>query len=437
MSIKRLFRNILLIPVFLLPAAAPLVFYFQGSWYAFFDDYSVGMWLGILSYVCFLNTLILSARIPLLDRMFGHDRVMVFHGYMALLGLIFAFLHHNNKETYFTEENLQINLGSWALTLFIAVAAVTLILMVQGRIHRISILDRLRRKVTMTGFADYSRLKLFHNIVSAGAVCAAVHVLTASTTRAVPWRMIVTGSYGGLAIAVWIYHKFIRVFILSRNRWTIESMSHPGKDITEFTLTRGTPLNRHLPGQFAYLRIRSKECGFEEHPFTISSAPGNPVTFTIKNLGDYTSKLKNVSGGTEVLLDGPYGTFTPRLTEKPLLFIAGGIGITPFLSILGEWRKKGFSGRVTIVWSCGTSEDLVHREFFDTCAEEDEQFTFIPVLTREADKQRITKEFLESLPGGRPAKVYFCGPESLRRACTGFLREMGIPAAAIHFEKFS
>jgi len=201
-------------------------------------------------------------------------------------------------------------------------------------------------------------------------------------------------------------------------------------------------LSKHKAGQFAYIRILSKACGYEEHPFTISSAPGDEgVQFIIKNLGDYTGKLKKVTQGTSVLVDGPYGIFTPELSDKPKLFIAGGIGITPFLSILKKWDAKGFSGPVILIWSCRLFEEMIHREFFDMLQEKNEQFTFIPVATREEKgKAHIDKEMLGSLLEPEMQKreeVYICGPEKLRRSCINILKELGFSAASIHFEKFS
>ena len=89
------------------------------------------------------------------------------------------------------------------------------------------------------------------------------------------------------------------------------------------------------PGQFAFFRFKSKAVGFEEHPFTISSETQTIfMSITVKKSGDYTAQLSNIIVGDSLYFDGPYGVFSPIDNGSNYVFIAGGIGITPFISIL-------------------------------------------------------------------------------------------------------
>lgn len=92
------------------------------------------------------------------------------------------------------------------------------------------------------------------------------------------------------------------------------------------------------PGQFAWLNLESSPFALSDHPFSISSAPTAlpRIELTIKALGDFTSQIGNTPVGLRAWVDGPYGVFTPdRYPDASgLVFVAGGIGITPVMSML-------------------------------------------------------------------------------------------------------
>jgi len=399
--------------------------------------------MGIGAYCYLLNALILSARIPFLDRLFGHDKVLVFHGYYAAAGFLLAIGHIVFKMEYFSEPTVQTASGIVAMVIFAAVVTVTPLLMVKSPVHRIRALERLWRVLSRTRVCDYNRLKLFHNSVAFAVLLIGIHVYLASSTQESLLRMALMGAWAGLALAVYLYHKFLRVLLLRRKRWALKGCSGLAPGICEFSLERdGRPLEKHRAGQFAYLRLLSPECGSEEHPFTISSAPGSrELKFTVKALGDYTAKLGNVPVGTTALVDGSYGVFVPEQAGCPVLFVAGGIGITPFLSVLGSWQEVALTVPVTLLWSCRTSRDMVHREFIDGFAAKHSTFRFLPVITREgAGDRRVDPDLLRrAIPKDdvQRVRVYFCGPDGMRRSVSKALVAMGVRRAQIHYERFS
>ena len=108
-------------------------------------------------------------------------------------------------------------------------------------------------------------------------------------------------------------------------------------------------MRRFRPGQFAWIRLGSRPLGFEEHPFTIASAPrrSGAIEFTIKQLGDFSSGIAEVAVGDKVWVDGPHGGFGPdhhRLVLV-LLPIAAGCGITPIISVLRSLAERGRPAR--------------------------------------------------------------------------------------------
>ncbi len=422
----------------------PVSLYFAGNWYSLFHSYSMGMLLGIISYVYFLNALIISARIRYFDSIFGHDRVLVFHGYLALAAMSAAVAHYVFKSIYSFDTTLQTGLGVLGFYLFATIIVLTLLFMVDTLSERMGWLKTLRTAVKEKLHLDYSKLKIFHNFTSLAAVFIALHVLMASSTQENLARMLVMGGWALVAVSFFLYHKFIRTIVAHYRSLSVTKVTPLTSSIVEISM-KGSKRAMFRAGQFGYFRLKDEGVGSEEHPFTISSPPGDDgLVITVKNLGDYTAKLHAVQVGTRVLFDGPYGVFTPKQSGKHHLFIAGGIGITPFLSIITEWERAGIQNPSTLIWSTRTEQEMTHREFFEKIGRQHSLFRFIPIVTRpesvDAVGGRVTGELLDSAVKGLDLgciAVYFCGPEKMRVSVTKELCRIGIPGKNIHFEKFS
>jgi predicted ferric reductase len=424
--------------------AIPLQAYFAGNWYSILHSYSLGMFCGIVSYVTFANTLILSARIRCIDRLFGHDRVMIFHGRLAGVAFACACAHVVFKYLYFGLGTVQITLGITALALFIAVGLATILFMVGNPLHRITAMAALRACGVRRLGLDYSRLKLFHNLTAPALALVTVHVLMASPTAETRARLGLMGTWGAAALLVHFYHKILRVALRYRRAFRITAVRRLTDSVVEIRAARpdGSKLE-HRAGQFAFFRLLSPACGLEEHPFTISSPPGSrTLSITVKALGDYSAALPAATVGAKLLCDGPYGRFSPARGAGPYLFVAGGIGITPFLSILRGWDAAGIAETVTLIWSMRTGDERVDEGFFEAAAARHAAFRFVPVLTggpggagRRVDRALLSA-CVEPANAAR-LTAYVCGPNAFRRAVIGHLRDLGLPQRAIHDETFS
>jgi ferredoxin-NADP reductase len=117
-------------------------------------------------------------------------------------------------------------------------------------------------------------------------------------------------------------------------------------------------------GQFLRLSVPDGPGWSEDHPFTLSNAPGEPaLEITVKTVGAFTERLRGVEPGAAVRVRGPWGRFCADVDGRsPPVLLAGGIGITPFLSLLRGFRSAGAAPPVTLFWANNTEEDIFRRE---------------------------------------------------------------------------
>lgn len=314
--------------------------------------------------------------------------------------------------------------------------------MVTNFLHLIPIIKKIRTSLIKFRFLDYSRLKLFHNITALAMLLIIFHVLMAAPTSENNYRLAMVGSWGAISILVYAYHKLVRYFWRKSQALNLSEVKSISPDVLYLIARPNKYLPKHRAGQFGYFRLLSPACGIEEHPFTIASDPeSKTLDIMIKILGDYTLKLKNLPAETKMLFDGPYGLFTPKLNAHQYLFIAGGIGITPFLAIIREWSNSKISKPVTLIWSVRRNEDLVDDGLFERVAEEHKYFNYVKVLTRDEnvpsrhiDLELLTEVFPEN--DLNDIQAYLCGPESLQKDVSRLLKKLGLRRKQIHYESF-
>ena len=231
-----------------------------------------------------------------------------------------------------------------------------------------------------------------------------------------------------------------------RNAYVVEGVRPTSGDAVTVALRahghRGMPFRA---GQFAWLKIGTSPFVFEEHPFTIASTAEHPqrMEFTIKALGDFSELLIGLRPGRHIYLDGPYGRFTiDGLRASGFVFIAGGIGITPMLSILRTLADRGDRKSHHLIVSARTASDLHARaELSVLCSKLN--LTVTEVLAKPprgwaGQTGRIDQALLDRcLPRRSRHHHYFlCGPPSMVEGVSGLLRRRGIGSQRIHTELF-
>lgn len=358
--------------LYLLSPLVPLAFYFQYNWYSFFHLYSLTVAAGVAGYIYLLNQFITGGRLKVLDRIYGYDRVLTFHRRMSALGLVLILFHHEAKGI---PADLQTHLGAIALLLFLFVIA-TAIIFLSDSLAKVPFFFRIRQFVRQRLKLQYQHFRLIHNITAIAMLVALVHVLLASSTQESPYRFAIMLLWYCGATSAYVWHKFIRPRKNQKNPFQIKRIIHETKNI--ITLEIGLPVDTHRkdkrfrdnqfvyqPGQFCFIRFLTGKMPREEHPYTISSTPHNQnsISITIKNCGDWSAALaEKAAPGDYIEIDGAYGHFSYTQLKKnetaPLIFVAGGIGITPFMSMLNTLKHEQSNRKVLLVWKTRTEEEL-------------------------------------------------------------------------------
>ncbi len=393
-----------------------------------------GKVIGTLAAVLILLQLPLTARLAAMDHIFSLNRMYLYHRVNAVLVACLALLH---PLLVFAPEDISsfpVELKYWPEVL----GALLLVL--------IGI-------ITATGlwrlFLNFSfhRWWLFHRIVTLSAVVLlVVHVLYGSENYedGMPRFILIlsAGVYGLL-----LFRVKIKALVLKYKSYVVTRVIKEGEDIysVELSPRRGAVFN-YVPGQFAFLSFKSEGISSEEHPFTISSSPSRPhnLLFSIRCSGDWTGLINRITPGDKAFIDGPYGRFSYLFSNghSEYIMIAGGIGITPMVSMLRYMADCDQSKRVTLIWSNRTSRDIVFADEFSDLERRIKGLRTIHVLTRQtgvpAGAERLNRDRLAALLTGcnRKVPVFICGPYRMMKEVRSGLVAIGFVPGLIYTEEF-
>jgi benzoate/toluate 1,2-dioxygenase reductase subunit len=179
--------------------------------------------------------------------------------------------------------------------------------------------------------------------------------------------------------------------------------------------------------------------------YSFSSVPGSPhASFVVRNVpgGRMSSYLSDAAQpGQQIAFSGPFGSFYLRPVQRPVLMLAGGTGIAPFLSMLEVLAAHGFPQPVRLVFAVTRDCDLVALEQLDRIAAAHPQFSYLTCVADQASahprKGYATHHVEPSWLNGGDADVYLCGPVPMVDAVRTWLGDVGVAPANFYFEKFS
>lgn len=215
---------------------------------------------------------------------------------------------------------------------------------------------------------------------------------------------------------------------------TIRSVKKITHDVLQIDLEKPRGYE-FIPGQATEVALNRPGWENENRPFTFTSLPSDPhLQFTIKTYPShkgFTNELLSLSPGDQLILHDVWGAIH---YQGEGTFIAGGAGVTPFLSIFRDLEKKNQLASNRLIFANKTQTDIIQKDELELMLGS----RFINILSDEKlngfAKGYITEEFLRENIAGIDKKFYVCGPPPMMDAVQGMLTKLGVSEGAVVVE---
>jgi predicted ferric reductase len=388
--------------------------------------------------------MLLIARVPWIDKLYGHDRATIAHKKLGKPVLYLAVAHFlastigfaisdgkNLVDEYFYM------LGNLPDMLTASIGLGLMILVV------ITSIRAARKRLS------YEVWYVIHITAYAAVLAAVPHQFsTGSDIAGKPlqsafWIILYLFVAGNI-----VWYRVLEPIVKSfARKLRVQNVVVESSD-TVSVYIGGTRLEKlqYQAGQFFILRILTAKQWWRPHPFSVSAAPNSRfVRFSIGNRGDDTSLMPFLQKGTRVILEGPYGVFTEeRRSREKVVLIAAGIGVPPIRALAESLAAR--QGDVTIIYRTRNNEDaallgelqeIAKRRGFALhvlAGKRAHPQSWLPASEADVpDHARIT----QMAPWISESDVFICGPGAWTKTVEKSLVRAGTPVEQIHAEEFA
>jgi len=379
----------------------------------------------------------LTARFRYVTEPWGEDVIYHFHRQLSLIAVALVIAHPLILFAVRPELIALLNSfrAPWRAR-FAAISTYSLIAIVVTAIWRV----KLRIK--------YETWHITHIILAVVAV-------TAGLLHMVGWgRYLVSPQKRALWIALpifWLalllYIRIVKPLFILRRPYRVSKVRKERGDTTTLVMhPDGHPGFRFSPGQFGWLTLWGSPFKITGHPFSFSSSSevtDGSVEMSIRNLGDFTSRIHEVPVGQRIYLDGPYGAFTIGNPADMHVLIAGGVGVTPMISMLRTLADRNDPRPAILLYGSKDWESITFREELEELKAR-LNLTVVHVLRDPpadwtGEKGFINPEvFKRHIPQPYADHEYFiCGPTRLMDIIEEALSDMNVPISKYHSERYS
>lgn len=426
------------IVAYIVMVAFPLLILLQGALPkggGFWWDFAMALGFGGLAMLGLQSAL--TARFRRATAPFGVDIIYYFHRWAAIAGVGLVLGHYAILRTRYGDAlgPLDPSTAPWHMTAGRAALSLFALLIVSSL---------WRRQLGI----EYDRWRLAHATMAVAATLLAMaHIwgvghYTAAIGRGLPWALFTL-----LWVVLVVYVRVGRPWTLLREPYRVREVRKEHGSAWTVTLEpEGHVGMTFSPGQFAWLVLRAGPFRAKEHPFSFSgsAANGRTLQFTIKELGDFTRTIGQVQPGELAYVDGPHGVFTPdRHPGAPgFVFIAGGIGIAPIMSMLRTLADRGERRPLRLVYGNRRWEDVAFREELDALKAR-LNLVVIHALQEPpagwtgATGMLVPTVLRAAIPDDALGSEFFvCGPKPMSDSVQHSLRERHVPLQRIHCELF-
>jgi predicted ferric reductase len=379
----------------------------------------------------------LTARFRYVTEPWGEDVIYHFHRQISLIAVALVIAHP--IILFIVRPELLVLLNSFTApwrARFAAMSVYSLIALVVMAIWRVKL------KIS------YETWHITHILLAIIAVAAGLaHMVGWAFYLVSPWKRTLWICMTIFWIGLLFYVRIIKPLFLLRRPYRIaEVRKERGDTATLVMQPEGHPGFRFTPGQFGWLTVWGSPFKITGHPFSFSSSAAltdGRVEMTIRNLGDFTSTIHTLPAGKRVYLDGPYGAFTVGNPADMHVLIAGGIGITPMMSIIRTFADNGDKRPVILLYGSKDWESITFREELDALKKQ-LRLTIVHVIRNPpaewtGERGHITAEvFKRHLPPPYADHEYFiCGADVMMDSIEKALDELHVPISKYHSERYS
>ncbi len=404
---------------------------------------AAGIVTGLVATDLMVLMLLLAARIPFVDRAFGHDHAVAVHsklGKWVLYGLLLHgwFLLCG----YAARDGLGLTSEAGAL---LTVSDLVLGVCSLGILGAVAISSIIAVKKSM----PYEVWHVIHILTYIAVGFSLPHQFSMSVLMGpgtfARWYWIAIFVVAGFSILA--FRVFLPIFASFEHQLVVTKVRYEANDVVSIEMQgRKLPALDVEGGQFFHWRFLAKGLWWQEHPFSVSAAPtSDTLRITIRALGRGTTALMNVRPGTRVMIEGPYGIFSDASrTAANLVMVGIGIGIAPIRALLEA--TDIVPGRATVILRGHTPSQLyLLREIQVLCQERGVKLITL-IGSRTQNRLGETGWMPASHRGNRlrdlvpyvaDSDVYVCGPLAASELVVADALACGTPANSIHNERFS
>jgi predicted ferric reductase len=389
----------------------------------------LGEVLGVEAVVFMAWSLAMVTVLPGMESAYGGlDRQLAWHRRSAVAGTVVMVLH-----SQLTRGGVRSGVGGALANVgFYGLAA----LVVWALVGPTTRAGRWRGPVGWLARVPYDRWLPVHRVTGILLVAAMVHgfLQDASLDRS----QVLKISYLGicvLGVVTFLYRELLMRHLLPAFAHTVAQVERPDDRLLLVTLQpRGEPL-QVAPGQYVYIHFGTE--GWRPHPFTVAGTDdAGRLQLAIQASGNETAALfEKLSAGAPARVLGPHGRFDYRSGGRRQVWIAAGVGITPFHSWTQSLDSSG-DREVDFFYTFPEAERALFLENISTAAQRHPSLHLHLVVTGR-DGRLTPEQVAEALPGRHDdVWVYMCGPLAMMRSFEKRLQQLGFPKRHIIWERF-
>ncbi|MGI9364474.1 MAG: ferredoxin reductase family protein [Rhizobiaceae bacterium] len=379
----------------------------------------LSQYAGFVSLIAMGQIMVLATRWPGIELLFGSlDRVYLLHKWLGVTALTSAVLHEavdpeiRGMEIGGRFGDLAEQVGELGYNALLVMVTISLLT-----------------------FIPYHWWRQSHKLMGIIFALAAFHTRFIEKSFANDSAMgLYILALSAVGLIAYLYTLLPATLVKRMKPCSIVSVEDTGEAVSIVMRPNGKGIP-HRAGQFAFLKLTGTNHS-ETHPFTISNAPspdGN-LRFTIKLLGDGTIQLADsVEAGQTALVSQAFGHFTLPNLSKPQIWIAGGVGITPYLAWLGMLPRD--HAPISLYICCKSRTDIAHLDAILDRELHDSNFNVHIHSSQESNRLTLA-DLTNVLDDAKNTIVSFCGPEALREDVFAGLSKAGVKRKNLRYEEF-